>query len=162
MDRGPRDHVPRERVLALGVVALAVRLDHGVRGDRERELRDDELFERPPRNVDALPEATRREEDRVDRLGEPIQEGRPAAPVALGEHEPAETALRESLHILIDLDSQYQAAKTLVSLVKLELESGPKAATQAQLSTAIKTFTTLGAEADLTEALILEKHLSPT
>lgn len=80
--------------------------------------------------------------------------------LARGEKEPAEIALRQSLEILLDLDSEYEAAKATLSLARLMLEDNPAEA-QVQLEHATRTFERLGAQADLAKALALAEQLEP-
>jgi anti-anti-sigma factor len=81
--------------------------------------------------------------------------------LARGEDEPAEAALRQSLQIFSDLDSEYEAARTRLSLVHLAVETGsiPMDKTRAHLAQAIPVFEKLGAQADLAEARKLERQL---
>jgi predicted ATPase len=81
--------------------------------------------------------------------------------LARGEDEPAEAALRQSLQIFSDLDSEYEAARTRLSLVHLAVEAGsvPMDETRAHLAQAIPVFEKLGAQADLAEARKLERQL---
>jgi tetratricopeptide (TPR) repeat protein len=79
---------------------------------------------------------------------------------AQGERELAETALRRSLEILTDLNSEFEAAKTILTLVHLALEDGSEAVDRAQLAQAIQTFENLGAQADLAQARELESQLA--
>ncbi|MDY7077183.1 MAG: tetratricopeptide repeat protein [Chloroflexota bacterium] len=80
--------------------------------------------------------------------------------LARGELEPAEAALHQSLDILSDLNSKYEATKTKLALVRLVLETGltPDIQGEAQsyLVQAIQTFEKLGAQTDLAEAQSLE------
>jgi hypothetical protein len=80
--------------------------------------------------------------------------------LARGEWEPAETALRQSLQILSDLNSEYEAAKTRLFLVCLALEIGSVSdEAREYLAQAIETFAKLGAQADLATARDLEGQL---
>jgi tetratricopeptide (TPR) repeat protein len=83
--------------------------------------------------------------------------------VARGEEEPAEAALRQSLQILTDLNSEYEATKTKLSLVRLAMETSPtpdlEDQAQEYLAQAIRTFEELGAQADLAEARDLERQM---
>jgi tetratricopeptide (TPR) repeat protein len=79
--------------------------------------------------------------------------------LARGEKESAEAALHQSLQILTDLDSQYEAARTTLCVIQLAIENGATAASKAQLEGAIQTFEKLGAQADLVEAMVLNRQL---
>ena len=83
--------------------------------------------------------------------------------LARGEWEPAEAALHQSLEILSDLKSEYEAAKTELSLVHLAMETDWASDTldeaRAYLARAIQIFERLGAQVDLTEARDLERRL---
>jgi tetratricopeptide (TPR) repeat protein len=79
--------------------------------------------------------------------------------MAQGEKELAETALRRSLQILTDLNSEYEAAKTVLPLVSLGLEYDGTTVDRAQLEQAIQTFERLGAQADLAQARALEGRM---
>jgi tetratricopeptide (TPR) repeat protein len=81
--------------------------------------------------------------------------------LSCGETESARSALHQSLQILGDLDVPYQFAKTLLCLVELATKNGPTAAAREQLAQAIETFERLGAQADLSAALDLQKQLPP-
>lgn len=81
--------------------------------------------------------------------------------MARGELVPAQAALRQSLQIFNDLNSPYQAGKTLLCLAQLAAENGPTQADLEQLAQAIQTFEQLGAQADLDAALALQKVLAP-
>jgi tetratricopeptide (TPR) repeat protein len=74
--------------------------------------------------------------------------------LARGEWGPAEAALRQSLRALKRLNSEYEAAKTELSLARLAMETGSISMHEAQdhLAQAIETFERLGAQADLAEA----------
>lgn len=74
--------------------------------------------------------------------------------LARGERELAAAALRQSLQILTDLHSEYEAAKAMLSLARLTLEDDLPAA-RAQLEQVIHTFERLGAQADLDAARAL-------
>jgi adenylate cyclase len=78
--------------------------------------------------------------------------------MALGDNGQAETALRESLDILTDLNSEFEVAKTILPLVSLGLNGGT-AIDRTQLTQAIETFKRLDADADLTRARVLEARL---
>ncbi|MEE8384922.1 MAG: tetratricopeptide repeat protein, partial [Dehalococcoidia bacterium] len=78
--------------------------------------------------------------------------------LARDERGLAGTAWRQSLQILSDLDSEYEAAKTMLSLARLTLEDDP-VEVQAQLEQVVQTFEKLGAQADLAEALALAEQL---
>jgi tetratricopeptide (TPR) repeat protein len=75
------------------------------------------------------------------------------------ELQAAETALRQSLGILIPLNT-YEAAKTELALAHLALASGLPAEAHTHLTLARHTFATLGAQADLREAQTLEEQLT--
>jgi tetratricopeptide (TPR) repeat protein len=74
------------------------------------------------------------------------------------EYEDAEISLKDSLRILTDLDSEYEAARTMLSLAYLayEREEMPD---KNQLDQAIETLMKLGAQADLERAEDLKKQL---
>jgi class 3 adenylate cyclase/tetratricopeptide (TPR) repeat protein len=78
----------------------------------------------------------------------------------------AEAALDKSLAILNDLNSEYEAAKTMLAKVCLAMARRPAKATQPQLQPrqdlrqAIEIFEKLGAQADLAEALAVQERLS--
>jgi tetratricopeptide (TPR) repeat protein len=80
--------------------------------------------------------------------------------LARGERELGETALRQSLQILSDLNSEYEVARTLLPLIRLMLRDDPTEA-HAQIERAIQTFEKLGAQADLEEAQALAEQLEP-
>jgi tetratricopeptide (TPR) repeat protein len=65
-----------------------------------------------------------------------------------GDYEAAEITLRRSFRILDDLDSEYEAAKSIVSLAKLARLKKEKI-DRPQLQQAERVFQRLGAEADL-------------
>jgi len=79
--------------------------------------------------------------------------------LAQGDKDSAQEALRRSLQVLTDLNSEYEAAKTVLPLVRLALENGPQAADRALLAQAIQTFEKLGAQADLAQARVLNSQL---
>ncbi len=79
--------------------------------------------------------------------------------VARGKTAPAETALRQSLQILTELNSEFEVAKTVVSLAGLA-SNGGSAPGRAQLAQAIHTFERLGADADLARARAVEARLN--
>jgi tetratricopeptide (TPR) repeat protein len=97
--------------------------------------------------------------------GDPLEEGMSCrmlgqVHLARGEWEPAKAALHQSLQILSDLNSEYEAAKTMLSLARLARESGSISdEAREYLMQAIKTFEKLGAQADLVEAQGLEQEL---
>lgn len=72
--------------------------------------------------------------------------------------EAADGALNLSLEILADLKSDYQAAKTMLSLVRLAVAKGD-AVNREQLARVIQTFQKLEAKADLEQARQLEETL---
>jgi hypothetical protein len=74
------------------------------------------------------------------------------------ELDPSEIALRRSLRILLDLNSEYEAAKTIVSLTELRLRKDDTPDRE-QFKNAIATFEKLGAEADLLRARSLMEEL---
>jgi tetratricopeptide (TPR) repeat protein len=73
-----------------------------------------------------------------------------------GEVELAGAALRRSLQILTDSKSEYEAAKTMLALVRLSLADDSVAVDRDRLTQAIQTFERLGARADLAQARALE------
>jgi tetratricopeptide (TPR) repeat protein len=82
---------------------------------------------------------------------------------ARGERGRAADALRQSLRILNELNSEYEAAKTGVVLARLGLEHAPagaalRADALAQLNQSIATFERLGAQADLAQARALAQQ----
>ncbi|MFQ5612469.1 MAG: tetratricopeptide repeat protein [Anaerolineae bacterium] len=79
--------------------------------------------------------------------------------LARGERGPAEIALRKSLKTLNDLNSEYEAARTMLNLVQLAVEDEEPARAGAQLARARRIFEKLGAKADLAEAQKLEQKL---
>jgi tetratricopeptide (TPR) repeat protein len=70
---------------------------------------------------------------------------------ARGEPEEAESALLQSLHILTELESEYEAAKTRLSLARL-WSIRNAASVQEYLHLAINSFQKMGAKADLARA----------
>ena len=70
---------------------------------------------------------------------------------ANGHLEEAETALKQSLHILTELESEYESAKTRLSLARFWATKNIASA-QAYLHEAIRSFQQIGAKADLLEA----------
>ncbi len=81
--------------------------------------------------------------------------------LARGENELAQTALRQSLQILSDLNSEFEAAKTTLALLTLALASDPATLDRAQLRQAVQIFQKLGARADLARAQAVERQLQP-
>ncbi|MEE8390984.1 MAG: hypothetical protein V3S14_09350 [Anaerolineae bacterium] len=81
--------------------------------------------------------------------------------LARGEREPAEATLHQSLQILSDLNSEYEAAKTKLSLVRLAMETDVAVTEEGReyLTQAIKVFEKLGVQADLAAARELERRL---
>ena len=75
-----------------------------------------------------------------------------------GESQAAHSALKRSLRILVDLHSEYEAAKTKLSLARLALKTG-KSVNRKELDQAIQTFQKLGAQVDLADALQIEDEL---
>jgi predicted ATPase/class 3 adenylate cyclase len=80
--------------------------------------------------------------------------------MARQEWEQAKVALHQSLQILDELNSEYEAAKTIVPLVRLALENGSMAADRERLAQAIQIFEKLGAKADLSQARALAAQLN--
>lgn len=78
--------------------------------------------------------------------------------LARGEYDAAGEALNQSLEILKGLDSEYEAAKTVLSLFRLALETEGEV-DQRQLDQAIRTFQKLEAQVDLVEAMQLQDQL---
>jgi tetratricopeptide (TPR) repeat protein len=80
--------------------------------------------------------------------------------MARDEWEPAEAILRQSLEILSDLNSEYEVAKTRLSLTRLALETGSVSDEAREcLAQAVQTFEKLGAQADLAAAREVGKSL---
>ena len=75
-----------------------------------------------------------------------------------GEFKAADGALNLSLEILTGLNSDYQAAKTMLSMACLATGKGSQVDRE-QLDQAIQTFEKLDAKADLARASQLEKEL---
>jgi tetratricopeptide (TPR) repeat protein len=73
------------------------------------------------------------------------------------EFEDAEKYLKHSLRILTDLDSEYEAAKTMLSLAYLAFER-EETSEKNLLDQAIDTLKRLGAQADLERAVDLKKQ----
>ncbi len=71
--------------------------------------------------------------------------------MAQDKQEAAETELRQSLQILTELNSEYEAARSKLALARLLQQSAPQEA-QDYLEQATRTFEKLGAKADLAEA----------
>jgi tetratricopeptide (TPR) repeat protein len=81
--------------------------------------------------------------------------------LARGEWEPAETALRQSLQILSDLNSEYEVAKTRLVLFHLAAENDAiSEESRSYLAQAIDTFERLGVQADLSAARELEQQIT--
>ena len=74
------------------------------------------------------------------------------------DYDEADTALRKSLQILTDLNSEYEAAKTMLLLIRLQLDMDLEVDRE-QLENAIQTFEKLGAQANLEEANTLAELL---
>jgi hypothetical protein len=66
--------------------------------------------------------------------------------------------LTRSLDILSELNSDYEAARTVLSITRLAMQKGEDA-DQEQLEKAISTFQKLEAQVDLAEALLLQDQL---
>lgn len=82
-----------------------------------------------------------------------------------GQFLQAKDALHKSLNMLQDLDSEYEAAKTILalvqlSLVQLSIGEGALPETLAQLQQAVGIFKKLGARIDLEKALRFQSQLS--
>jgi tetratricopeptide (TPR) repeat protein len=77
-----------------------------------------------------------------------------------GENELAGTALGQSLQILTDSKSEYEAAKTMLALVRLSLKDDSMAVDQDRLALAIRSFERLGAQADLARALEIQSGVT--
>jgi class 3 adenylate cyclase/predicted ATPase len=75
-----------------------------------------------------------------------------------GELDEASIALKQSLRILNDLNSEYEAAKTMLSLTRLEYEAG-ELVDNRRLEQAIQIFEKLEARADLGRSQELTKQL---
>jgi tetratricopeptide (TPR) repeat protein len=73
-------------------------------------------------------------------------------------YDAAKIALDKSLAILRELESDYEAAKTVLALVRLAMRSG-KRVDQDQLDQAVSTFQELEAQHDLAEAMELQDQL---
>ena len=113
----------------------------------------DQALEHTRRSVDlAIAQEARLEEGMSYRILGQIR-------MARGEQDLAKTALDQSLQILTDLNSEYEAAKTIVPLVSLALRNNPTAINREQLVQAIATFANIGAKADLAQARSLEEQL---
>ncbi len=67
----------------------------------------------------------------------------------------AREALLASQQVLDELESEYEAAKTALSLARLALEQGARETVSAYLDRSEQTFRKLGAEADLAQAVEL-------
>jgi predicted ATPase len=78
--------------------------------------------------------------------------------LARSEYGEAETALMRSLDILSELRSDYEAARTKLSIARLALKMG-SSLDRDRLEEAIGTFEKLGAQADLEEALRLKEQI---
>jgi tetratricopeptide (TPR) repeat protein len=78
--------------------------------------------------------------------------------VARGEFIAAEDSLKESLRILTELNSEFDAAKTVLALTRLELQLG-KIVDRNLIEGAIQTFQKLGAQVDLASANELADQL---
>jgi phosphoribosyl 1,2-cyclic phosphodiesterase/tetratricopeptide (TPR) repeat protein len=90
-------------------------------------------------------------------LGDRLEEGKSYRTLgrvhqAQDDPESAQVALRRSLKILSELDSEYETAITSMVLATLALESNPAAVDRAQLEQAIRTFEKLGAQVHLAKA----------
>jgi class 3 adenylate cyclase/predicted ATPase len=79
--------------------------------------------------------------------------------MARGEYDAADVALHRSYRILVDMNSEYQAAKTMLSLSYLAINTG-KAVDREQLELARASFKKLGAQADLEKTDRLAEQLS--
>jgi len=113
----------------------------------------DQALEHTRRSVDlAVAQEARLEEGMSYRILGQIH-------MARGEQDLAKIALDQSLQILTDLNSKYEAAKTIMPLVSLALRSNPTATNREQLVQAIATFADIGAKADLAQARSLEEQL---
>jgi tetratricopeptide (TPR) repeat protein len=77
---------------------------------------------------------------------------------ARGEFEEAEISLEHSLRTLVDLNSEYEAARTMLSLAYLAFDR-EEMPDKNQLDQAIETLKKLGAKADLERAEDLKKQL---
>jgi hypothetical protein len=77
--------------------------------------------------------------------------------LARGRWELAEAALRQSLQILTDLNSEYEVARTRLVIARLAAETASiSEEARSYLAQAIQTFERLGAQADLSAARELE------
>lgn len=95
----------------------------------------------------------------------PLDEGRSRrvlGQIHQARNEPnlAEVELRYSLHILGELNSKYEVAKTRLALAIFFFTSNQAAEAEHLLTQALKTFAQLGAEADLTQAKVLAQEYS--
>ena len=75
--------------------------------------------------------------------------------LAQGEQQVAGQVLNRSLEILNELNSDYEAARTVLSITRLAMQKGEDA-DQEQFEKAIGTFQKLEAQVDLAEALLLQ------
>jgi tetratricopeptide (TPR) repeat protein len=96
--------------------------------------------------------------------GNPLEEGMSRrmlgqVRLARGERELADAALRQSLQILADLNSEYEVAKTRLMLARLAAGTDSiSEEARSYLAQAIDTFERLGAQADLSAARELEER----
>jgi tetratricopeptide (TPR) repeat protein len=78
--------------------------------------------------------------------------------LARNESELAEAALRQSLQILENLNSEYEAAKTVLPLLSMVTDNSLTPDDEIRLNQAIITFTQLNAQTDLTVANSLARY----
>lgn len=75
--------------------------------------------------------------------------------LARGDYNEAGAALRQSHQILTELNSEFEAAKTVIPLARLALANGSALAERGRLEQAITLFEALGAKAELANARAL-------
>jgi tetratricopeptide (TPR) repeat protein len=101
----------------------------------------------------AVSQADRREEGISSRmLGE--------VHLARGEYQSAKIILGESLKIMQELGNDYETAKTMMSLIQLEMADETKEPSRDHLEQATQVFTRYGAQIDLERALTLANRLN--
>lgn len=79
--------------------------------------------------------------------------------IARGELEEAESTLDESLRLLCELGSDYEAAKTVLSILELAIARGVDT-DRGELAQARETFSSLGAKVDLAKLSASEQQLN--
>jgi tetratricopeptide (TPR) repeat protein len=124
-----------------------------------------ELFLRTSKLDEAL-DHTQRSVELAEEQGDLLEEGMSRrmlgqVHLARGEWGPAEAALRQSLQILSDLNSEYEVAKARLVLVRLAAETDSiLGEARLYLAQAVDTFERLGAKPDLSAARELQQQIT--